>query len=60
MKNDDRIPYNVLPGSPLLRTMTLDQQIDWFEESTQKWIFEPAKLLLKQGDTTSTTLCWQS
>jgi len=28
----------------------LDQQVNWFEESLQKWIFEPAKLLLDTGN----------
>ncbi len=50
MRNASRIPYNVMPGSPLLRTYTLDKQIEWFEESLQRWIFQPAKLLLDIGD----------
>lgn len=50
MTDNNLTPYNLLPGSPLLRTLTLDQQIYWFEESLQKWIFEPAKLLLDTGN----------
>ena len=42
--------FYILPHSPILRTATLDQQIYWFEKSLQKWIFEPAKLLLDTGD----------
>ncbi len=50
MRDDSLIPYNVLPGSPVLRTLTLDRQINWFEESIQRWIFKPAKRLLETGD----------
>jgi len=50
MSNDSLVPYKLLPGSPILRTLTLDQQVNWFEESLQKWIFEPAKLLLDTGN----------
>ena len=50
MNEDSLIPYNLLPGSPIIRTLTLDQQVYWFEESLQRWIFEPAKLLLDTGN----------
>ena len=50
MRDESWNPYNVLPGSPLLRTLTLDRQINWFEESMQRWIFKPAKLLLDTAD----------
>ena len=50
MSENDVLTYNILPFSPMLRTMTLDQQIDWFEDSLQKWVFQPAKVLLDTGD----------
>ena len=50
MTENDMIPYDLLPGSPILRTLTLEQQIKWFEESLQRRIFRPAKLMLDTGD----------
>ena len=52
MTDDSLIPYTALPGSPVLRTLTLEQQIDWFEERVHTWIFKPAKLLLETRDET--------
>ena len=38
--------YVVWPGSPILKTFDIDQQIDWFECYIDRWIFEPARSLL--------------
>ena len=50
MTENGSFPYDLLPGSPILRTLTLEQQIEWFEESLQRRIFRPAKLMLDTGD----------
>ncbi len=47
---DSKFEYVVLPGSPLLRTLTLEEQIYWFEDSLQRWVFRPAQLLLDTGN----------
>ena len=49
MKDGSLIPNNLLPGSPILKTFTMNQQIYWFEDSLRRWIFKPAKLLLDTG-----------
>ena len=38
--------YVVWPGSPMLKTFDIDQQIGWFESYIDRWIFEPARSLL--------------
>lgn len=50
MTDDGSFVYDLFPGSPILRTLTIDQQIKWFEESVQTRIFRPAKLMLDTGD----------
>lgn len=36
-----------VPGSSSLGNLSLDKQITWFEDSLQRWTFNPALLLLK-------------
>ena len=50
MTENDVLTYNILPLSPMLRAMTFDQQIDWFEDGLHKWVFQPARVLLDIGD----------
>lgn len=44
---DSKFKYDVWPGSTVLRTFTLEEQIDWFESILQKQVFEPAQILLE-------------
>ena len=50
-EQNSRHEYVVWPGSPLLKTYNIDQQIDWFEGYIDRWIFEPARSLLATNNT---------
>lgn len=50
MATKDSKKYDVWPGSPVLRTFTLEEQIDWFEGILQKHIFKPAQILLETNN----------
>ena len=47
MTEDRSVKLTPVPGSPILGNLSLDEQITWFDDSLQRWTFNPALRLLQ-------------